>query len=209
MRPLRRALPWIGAVSLGVATLATGCRHGHDVQNRDVRGDELAASGGTLSVSLRVQMTADGNKDRAVSEGETLRTNDALSLIVRVSQPAYLYVVHFAPDGSSNVLFPTNQHDMAPASCPLRLPARGRLLLLDPAGNEDIRVVASVKPLAVADRKLCESMRLPCPTDAAATPPRVAPCSDMQQRFVLRDVKVARDAGQGVASLRFPLRHTP
>ena len=68
--------------------------------------DELPADKeGSLTVSLRALLVT-GKTDRPLLENETLHAGDHLYFLLRTSQPAYLYVVLFGPDGKSSVLFP-------------------------------------------------------------------------------------------------------
>jgi hypothetical protein len=203
-------------VFLLAALLGAGCAGKAEVRLRkDSLGDELAGvAEDALAVSLRV-LWRGPQGERPILEGQTLHNGDSIALRVRASQPAYLYIVHFAPDGSAETLFPTAEYDQLPPRCPLRLPLRGSLILQDPVGLEDLRVVASRRPLALADDRLCEELRLPCTPPPAAAPPRVAPCQEMPparqtlvaQRAIFPEVKVGSDQGQGVASVRFSFRH--
>jgi hypothetical protein len=175
-----------------------------------------------LSVSLRTMLVGPSG-ERPVEESETLHSGDRVYFVVRTSQAAYVYVILFGPDGSASVLFPPagSQEPGAPpplvdqaiaARCPLRLPAQGTFFLKSPAGPEDVRVVASLQPLAVADRRLCEQLRLPCQSGLAPTPaptPAPAPCPAEGARAIFSSVRVATASKNGVAALRLTLRHDP
>jgi hypothetical protein len=163
---------------------------------------------GALTVSLRTMVTSQNGDERPVVEGETLHSGDRVFFMVRVSQPAYLYLVLFGPDGSANVLFPKDatKEESVPARCPLRIPQAGLLYLQQPTGAEDVRVVASAEPLAKLDRRLCEQLRLPCQkTDAG--PARPLPCPTEGTRSIFSSVKLATAGERGVASLRMGFKH--
>lgn len=211
-RALHRAVRALGgALLLG---LCAGCPHPRaavpQMESRDKQLDD-----GKLSVSLRTMLVTPSG-DRAVEESETLHSGDRVYFVIRTSQPAYLYVILFGPDGSTSVLYPPSggaaaaSPDQAIAArCPLRLPAQGSFFLKSPAGPEDVRVVASQKPLAIVDRRLCEQLRLPCQPVAIASPLAPAPCPPEDSRAIFSSVRVATASPSGVASLRLTLKHDP
>lgn len=193
-------------------------------RNRAIEMDsrEKMLDDSKLSVSLRTMLVGP-NGERPVEESEALHSGDRVYFLVRTSQAAYVYVILFGPDGSASVLFPPAEPqkpgvpallvDQAVAArCPLRLPAQGTFFLQSPAGPEDVRVVASLQPLAVADRRLCEQLRLPCqlgPGPALDRPPAPAPCPTEGTRAIFSSVRVATASKNGVAALRLTLRHDP
>lgn len=171
-----------------------------------------------LSVSLRTILVGP-NGERPVEENETLHSGDRVYFLVRTSQAAYVYVILFSPDGGASVLFPSAETQKAGAAaplvdqaiaarCPLRLPAQGSFVLQSPAGPEDVRVVASLQPLALADRRLCEQLRLSC-QPGPDRPPAPAPCPEEGTRAIFSSVRVASASKNGVAALRLTLRHDP
>ncbi len=169
---------------------------------------------GNLSVSLRAVLV-NGTNERPLSENETLHSGDHLYFLLRTSQPAYLYVVLFDPMGHGSTLFPVRaKKDRAlfqrgprvAARCPLRIPAEGTFYLQDPAGLQDLRVIASSEPLSRADRRLCEQLKLPC-EDVQEQP--IPSCSGDAARAIFPSVKVATASPQGVASLRLLLTQEP
>ena len=161
-----------------------------------------------LSVSLRTLVVSGNGDERPVLEGETLHSGDRIYFMVRSSQTAYLYVVLFGPDDSANMLFPKagTQDERVPARCAVRIPASGSLYLQLPTGAEDVRVVASAEPLAKADRRLCEALRMSCqvPEVEPAKPP---PCPADGTRSIFSSVKLATASERGVASLRMSFKH--
>lgn len=166
----------------------------------------------TLSVSLRAVLVQ-GKSERPLAENETLHSGDHLYFLLRTSQPAYLYAVLFDPAGSASLLFPraaktgsASAPRRVAARCPVRIPAEGTFYLQDPAGLQDLRVVASREPLARADRRMCELLQLPC-QDVAET--EVPICKGDVTRALFSSVKVATASPQGVASLRLLLRQDP
>jgi hypothetical protein len=207
---------------LGLVGLLLGCQAtGRETLRDSKLGiDELKAPEDALAVSLRVMVATTDGGERLLGEDESLGNLDPFSLVVRASQPAYLYVVHSAQDGSVQVLFPTATHQRVPASCPVRLPQRRSLYVQGTFGKDDLNVVASLRPLAEVDSRLCEDLRLPCRAGEPATPPQTAPCSPLvlpkllpppaaavSRRAIFPNVTVGRDKGQGVASLHFSIRH--
>ncbi len=93
-----------------------------------------------------------------------------------------------------------------PARCPVRIPASGSLYLQLPTGAGDVRVVASSEPLAKADRRLCEQLRLPC-QNQDAEPKKPEACPPEVTRSIFSSVKVATASERGVASLRMSFKH--
>lgn len=166
--------------------------------------DELPQDG-ALNVSLRA-LLKNGKSERPILENEILHSGDHIYFILRTSQAAYLYVVLFAPDGSASVLFPQGDEKMArvPPRCPIRIPAADTFYLQSPAGLQDLRIIASAEPLARADRKLCDQLRLPC---QLTEPVPVGPCKEEGLRALLPSVKVAAASARGVASIRMTIRH--
>jgi hypothetical protein len=188
------------------------CKHAPGVSEEQSRSansvavDDLAQAG-TLTVSLRALLISE-KSERPVLENEVLHAGDHLYFVLRTSQPAYLYVVLFGPDGVASVLFPGSDQPSArvAAQCPIRLPAQGSFYLQSPSGLQDLRVVASAEPLAVADRRLCEQLRLPCESVQAEPIPS---CKAERSRALFSAVKVAAANTQGVAALRMQLKQEP
>ncbi len=172
--------------------------------------DDLPADG-NLSVSLRAVLVS-GSSERPVAENETLHSGDHLYFQLRTSQPAYLYVVLFDPGGAASVLFPTaaqtskGRGPRVAARCPIRIPAEGTFYLQEPAGLQDLRVIASSEPLSRADRRLCEQLQLPCQDEREQPLPT---CAADATRALFSSVKVASASPQGVASLRLLLKQDP
>ncbi len=195
--PLVLLFPW----------LLAACARPVVTQTRGDVGSGLTHDGG-LSVSLRTLLITDTG-ERSIAESEALHTGDHVYFLVRTSQPAYLYAVLFGVDGSSTTLWPQEpgSEQKIAANCALRIPAQGSFYLQTPAGVEDLRVVAAPVPLAQADRRLCEELRLPCQKTAAD--PTAAPECPQAARAVFSAVKVATATARGVAALRMTLRHEP
>lgn len=197
--------------ALLLSLLLPSCVRPQTVETRDHEADD-----GALSLSLRALVVGQNGDERPVVEGETLHSGDRVFFLVRISQPAYLYMVLFGPDGSANVLFPPpdGADEAVAARCPLRVPAQGTLYLQMPAGLEDVRVVASSEPLSRLDRRLCEELRLPC-RKSDAGPALTRPCANAGEnksertRSIFSSVKVATASERGVASLRMSFKHDP
>lgn len=199
-----------GLCAFGLA----GCPpRAHDITTRGLTSKDVSddlPGDGSLSISLRAVLV-NGKSERPLAEGETLHSGDHLYFQLRTSQPAYLYVVLFGPDGSANVLYPPSGPDGAvneararvAARCPVRIPDRDSFYLQDPAGLQDLRVVAALEPLPRSDRRLCEVLRLPClSTDDQPVPQ----CPPERSRALFSAVKVAAASPGGVASLRLLLK---
>lgn len=205
-------LMWAGA--LGLAMSVGGCAGKAQVLTRDAFDSDFpgGAAKDKLKVSVRVfRAAAPGEgSDKPVVEGEALHNGDRVYVLVRANQPAYLYMILFATDGSTATLFPNAQHQMVPALCPLRIPGTSEFYLSEPSGIEDLRIVASLKPLAEVDHRMCEELRLKCgPADQPARPV-VAPCYDASKqlsRGIVRSVKTATADSNDIVLTRFPLRH--
>lgn len=196
----------------------SSCTRGAKTRTIEMDPRDKMLDDSKLSVSLRTVLVGP-NGERPVEENETLHSGDRVYFLVRTSQAAYVYVILFGPDGSASVLFPQKEPakpgapsalvDQAiPARCPLRLPADGMFYLQSPAGPEDVRVVASLQPLALADRRLCEQLRLSC-QPGPERPPQPAPCPTEGTRAIFSSVRVATASKNGVAALRLTLRHDP
>lgn len=214
----RPVLPFAIALLLIPLFVLGGCIHAAKNGTPQMQARDKLLDESKLSVSLRTMLVGP-NGERPVEENETLHSGDRVYFLVRTSQAAYVYVILFGPDGNATVLFPQAEPaksgaaapllDQAIAArCPLRLPAQGTFYLQSPAGPEDVRVVASLQPLAVADRRLCEQLRLPC-QPGPERPPAPAPCPSEGTRAIFSSVRVATASKSGVAALRLTLRHDP
>lgn len=215
---------WAGkALSIGSVLggcLLLGCpRHAawDSQQTRSIKSPlvkELPPeSSSSLTVSLRALLVT-AKSERPLLEQETLHAGDHLYFLLRVSQPAYLYVVLFGPEGDAQVLFPRATEPKARVAprCPVRIPDQGSFYLQNPAGLQDLRVVASAEPLGVSDRRLCEQLRLPCQT-MPKEPLPVCPPERTRALFSALKVATATATGSGgggaVASLRMQLYQEP
>jgi len=160
-----------------------------------------------LTVSLRSMVLRQNEEERPMVEGETLHVGDRVFFVVRANQPVYLYVVLFGPDGKATVMFPPDSvsDGTVAARCPTRIPEKGAYFLQQPAGPEDVRVIASLEPLGKVDRRLCEQLQLPCQTTASGpAPPRQCPVKEVAQdaRSIFSSVKMATAGERGVVSVR-------
>jgi hypothetical protein len=127
-----------------------------------------------LSVQVQVQ---DGAILRSIAPGETLRSGDKIALSVTVDRPTHLYVLQFFPDGTSAVLFPDSAADQNRVTGTSRVPDSGWFQLDDSIGEENVYVVASVRPLNEADNvvgKLVDTVRVSgsTPIPDSGGPPR-------------------------------------
>lgn len=94
-----------------------------------------------------------------VPEGSTLHDGDRIALSLRVTRPAYLYVMQFFPDGTAGVLFPQRAGEETPIEAGVqRIPATGWFELDKVTGNEHVYIVASTEPLARADASVKETV---------------------------------------------------
>lgn len=193
----------LGSLSL---SLFLSCAHTPKPDPRTATERDTA----TLSVSLRI-LHAKDTQESLVAEEDLLHNGDFVSFTVRANQQAYLYVVLVGTDKSTQVLFPTPQYQLAPARCTLRVPSHA-LNLGGPAGTEDLRVVASLRPLQEVDRALYEELELDHNPATKIAQPVVAPCSaEPVNNQLLRGrvpaVKTGHAESNGVAQTRFSLRH--
>lgn len=106
---------------------------------------------GTIDMRLAVRRGSD-----AVAPGGVLRSGDAISLEVAVSQPAYLGIVQFFPDGTSAVLYPRPGEAQAQVAAGqvARIPPGETLMLDTSTGEENVYVVASATPLVDAGQSV-------------------------------------------------------
>lgn len=176
--------------------------------------DEVVATKDTLTVSLRIVAPTDFG-ERLLIDGELLHNGDQLALLVWTSQSAYLNVVKLSIDGRANALFPVDKFQRTPGHCAVRIPSRGWLYLRAPAGPENLRVVASLRPLAEADFRMCQALQLHCAvgTEPAKTllcaEPLTQNATSHGKRAVNPLIKYAVDEGNGVASIAVILQHVP
>lgn len=190
-----------------------GCTQQNLVQERDpFAEDDAGQKGDLLSVSLRV-LVPDEHGERLLLGEEELHNGDGIAFVVRTSETAFLNVVMMSPKGTPTIHFPDEGFTQVPKDCSLRIPSRGFIYLQEPAGPENLRVVASREPLSQADSRLCQALQLPCTTPAV--PARLAPCTltsaapQKHRRGLTPLVKRAQDDGAGVASVATMLKHVP
>jgi len=114
------------------------------------------APAGPVKLSFRVH-AKDGESVRAIAPGETLRSGDKIALSLDLEQKAHLYVVQFFADGTAAVLFPQGD-DENRLSGVTRIPARGWFQLDANTGEENVYVVASVRPLQEAEQTVMKTL---------------------------------------------------
>ena len=111
-----------------------------------------------LMLSVRV-VTYQGGERVQIPPGGTLRSGDRFALELQMDRPAFIYVVQFFADGTSDVLFPSEGKAFVGATQGnlLRIPPGGSLFALDNAvGEENVYIIASERPLDEADASVAE-----------------------------------------------------
>ncbi|MBT8491707.1 MAG: DUF4384 domain-containing protein [Deltaproteobacteria bacterium] len=118
--------------------------------------DPAAEPAGPVKLSFRVH-AKDGQSVRAIAPGETLRSGDKIALSLDLDQRAYLYVVQYFADGTAAVLFPQGDEQNRLVGV-TRIPSRGWFRLDDNTGEENVYVVASVRPLKEAEETIMQTL---------------------------------------------------
>jgi hypothetical protein len=105
---------------------------------------------------VKIWLTVDAKSERGLTRllaGDRLKSGDQFQMRVRADRAAYLYVVQFFPDGTSQVLFPAEGEVSIAADEEMRLPPEGYWFKLDDTvGRENIYVIASERPITEADK---------------------------------------------------------
>ncbi len=114
---------------------------------------------GTIRMDVGVWVKRDG-APRPARQYELLYNGDLLELMVKVECNAYLYVVQFYMDGSSEILFPpTGEEFIAKAGQQVRIPKKGQWLQIDEAvGRETFYVIVSDVALKKADHAVARML---------------------------------------------------
>lgn len=111
----------------------------------------LAGCGSAASLSMQVK-PAGQQADVPAVMGMKLRAGDEFTLDVAAQVPAHVYAFHVPVGGAPRQLFPEDpaaDHPV-PAGQPLHLPPKGRYLLEDAEGPQQIVVLASLRPIPPA-----------------------------------------------------------
>lgn len=197
----------LGSACAGPARIQVQTREAadYDPPANDSTNDELI-------FSLRVHKITKAG-EQLLREDEALHNGDQVYFSFQSSQQAYLYLVMDGPEGSHNVLFPDKDSQLAPAGCTMRVPRENSLYLAEPAGDEKVQVLASLRPIMDADHRRCEELGLSCDPTTQPAQPAVAPCysasNQGQREGGLADFRTTRVKRSGIAGIRFSLRHTP
>lgn len=118
-----------------------------------------------VSVSSRVQLTR-----RSLSPHDIVLGGDHIELLIQVSQPAYIYVVHYAAHGWSLPLFPQREPRLIASNSIVRIPESGIDLVVDTEPAEEVLyILASRNPI---EPKMCELLRVDCSIWRAKPPAR-------------------------------------
>ncbi len=149
LKSLIRSLLLAAACS-GLGT--SGCAHNP--------GTAANADGGMTLVAQVLKVEPQSRN--AMPDGSELHTGELIAVQARVSAPAYIYVIQYA-GGKPEPLFDNQSQQTLSPDRRLRLPAqRDGFPLEGAAGNEELLVIASQKPLNIAAHELCVQYRLPC-----------------------------------------------
>ncbi len=148
----RQLLGWTLAL---VGVCGTGCGAHRLRMNPDI------ITGLTLSMSVH---KIEPNGQRALANGAELRNGDLVAVQVRVSTPAYVYVIQQVGTTSAPILGNAENLKLL-SNRKLRLPSdRDGFRLEGATGLEEIIVIASLSPLGTTAGTLCTQFRLPCAT---------------------------------------------
>lgn len=104
-------------------------------------------------VAVQISFLASGQTAwQPLWPSDTLHSGDQISLLVAAKQPLYIYVARVAPNGKLQSLYSNEANERATPEQPLAIPAAGGDITLNKeVGQEDLRVVASTKPLQIAE----------------------------------------------------------
>lgn len=158
-------------------------------------------------------------KSSTISPGDTLFGNDSFFVRAWADSLAYIYIVHYAPSGWSDLLFPTVPPQQISPGDAVRVPPSPEAFTLDDQpGDELIMILASEHPL---DREMSARLRLPFPLVWLATrggpgqlpppppPDGVPPNRRDGELLLVEQNKVLRQVADetGNALILFPFKH--
>ncbi len=157
----------------------------------------------TLAVSFRVFKGGADGKFKAITPDTPVKSGDKYYVSLRTNKPAYVYVVMLGAGGKVKKLNEKPVDQVASPECgEVRLPRVGSYPLRD--GDDNIRVIATAKPLA--DRDLCQDFfGGACPVTSVA--PTACPPKDEAEREVDPALKIGQAGASGVAEVAFPVKH--
>jgi hypothetical protein len=176
---------------------------------------------------VKVWLTVDAKTPKGLQrmlQGGELKSGEQFQMQVKVDRKAYVYVVQFFPDGTSQVLFPEEGEVTVEAEEQMRLPPEGYWFKLDTnAGTENIYVIASERPISQADKttaSILDEVRKPKPKPKKKLPPDALAKNEvggltMKTRGVLLVKESAEEPMQvqadkdGVAIVLFSFKHLP
>lgn len=133
-----------------VAAVLAGCGgsfHDHSQGPEERGGVEFA---GPFELVLERVIVARDGVDATLALDEPVFAGDDLALSVSSAQPAYVYVVNLAPDGTSDVVWPHEVPQIVEE--PLRIPERSWFRLAGASGPEVVAVIASRDPIPLSRR---------------------------------------------------------
>lgn len=146
--------PWSTVLMLGLL-----------VTIRLARGAESptpSATSQALTLSMRVDVTSPNRLiGRQLMPGEVAHTGEHFSITTWTGQQAaYLYVVHYRPEGWSELLFPVSQNIRVAPGEKVRVPEpQTYFTLAGEPGDMTLAVLASPEPI---DESSCRELRLDC-----------------------------------------------
>ncbi len=194
--------------------LLLGCAPKADISERDpLSGSNPGSESGPLALSVKLLVPGDDG-DTPVVGDEPFHSGAQFALEVSANQAAYLNARLLSPSGKPEVLFPEAGFNRIPSRCPIRIPSRGWLYMQGPTGPENLRIVASTKPLQQVDPILCQQV-LQTGCEAQAVPAHQMQCSGpagpaQSTRGGLNPlVKHSESTSSGVASVSVTLQHVP
>lgn len=162
-----------------------------------------------LDVSVSMDALGPGQVEmRFVKPNDQVHSGEGVRFKVRVTQPAYVYVVWYASKGWSTVLFPDAGDRQVSPGEDLTVTNRGARIELDEnVGQENVYVLASNRPMSP---DLRTQLRIASGRDEP--PPEGVPPDkrgdDLRSLESASAVHLRADA-TGVALLRFRFQHIP
>jgi len=160
-----------------VLALSAGCHRGAPVASAD-RGD----------LTLEVTPTLSGSRRAVLRPGDEVVSGDGIQVAVKPAIDAHVYVAYCDRDRRLTI-FPRDGGVAAPAGAITYIPSEeGHIILDDQVGPEVLYVIASRRPLDVADPDLAAAL-------ARARPDTAAECGEPFDRVIHGDTQRLTDTG--------------
>jgi hypothetical protein len=134
----------MGVVALGVGSLGVGCagRRHHDDGYYSSKCALAAHGSSQVELALRGVQHVTGGDSARMSLDQPMYSGDETALVLWTSEPVFVYVVNFAPDGAKNVVWPSGSAERVEGL--KRIPEGGGYFrLTGQTGQELVAVVAT------------------------------------------------------------------